>query len=73
MDTETHKKLAKIQQVNLDNLVKLQAHITEVLDDTAATHRWVRRCEPWLMASACLAFGTAIVAAGVQLAKLFLH
>lgn len=73
MDIETQKKLARIQQVNLDNLVKLQAQTREILDDTLATHRWVRRCEPWLLASACLAVGTAIVATGVQFAKLFLH
>ncbi|MCP3712993.1 hypothetical protein M3I54_39930 [Paraburkholderia sp. CNPSo 3274] len=73
MDTETRKKLAKIQQVNLDNLIKLQSETARLIDETAATNRWVRRWEPWLMAAACLAVGSAIVTAGAVLGKMFTH
>ena len=73
MDTETRKKLAKIHQANLDNLIKLQAETTRLIDETAGTNRWVRRWEPWLVAAASLAVGSAIVAVGAMLGKLFLH
>ncbi|MCC8405226.1 hypothetical protein LJ655_25685 [Paraburkholderia sp. MMS20-SJTN17] len=73
MGTEKQKKLSKIHQVNLDNLVKLQAQTTRLINETAATNQWTRRWEPWLMAAACLAVGSAIVAAGAVLGKLLGH
>jgi len=73
MNTEMREKLAKIQQVNLDNLVKLQAQTTRLIDEMAVTNKRLRLLEPWLMAAACLAVGTTIVVTGaILLGKLFL-
>ncbi|WP_322004480.1 hypothetical protein [Paraburkholderia tropica] len=77
MDTETQKKLAKIQPVSLDSLVKLQVQTTRLIEGMAATNKLSRSWATWLMAAACLAVGSAIVAAGMQFGmqfgKLFRH
>ncbi|WP_347556508.1 hypothetical protein [Robbsia sp. KACC 23696] len=73
MDTEFQQTLRTIQKTNFNNLIKLQAETTRIIDETISANRWSRRWEPVIMIASCLAVGLAITSAGAVIGKLFLQ
>jgi hypothetical protein len=57
---DMHTDRQKIEKITLDNLTKLQAEITRVIDETIATSKWSRRWEPLIIAASCLAVCSSV-------------